>query len=512
MPGRHLSHDERRLSELWANPPTDLYRPYLESITVSGGLRGINGLLLPFRYPISALCGKNGVGKSTVLALAALAYHSPSGWQIPNWLYQPQAREATKSYYTFRDFFLRGAGDQSFDGVSVTWTYRSASPREPVRFKKSPRRWGSYSRRPEREVAFIPVSRMLTAHEISGIRSTFAEKPAEVAFSQLPDEAVKQLGHVMGTEYTQAEIHETRRHTFQRAHANATYTGFNMGGGESWVMNLLHTLHTMPRAGLLVIEEVEAGLHPEAQKRLAEVLVNFCLNRHTQIVCSTHSETFIDALPRQARILLRKSGDDHEALESPSTRFAISEMTGETRPELTVYCEDQSAKLLIEESLPHQLRSRCVIREVGGKATVIRQGVSHLRSGYEMSAVCIMDGDCAEGEISGWITSESAGLKIHQPEYLILPGGLPPERWVSEQLRFEAYRNYFAEQFQCSARDTDALIESFRSEIDHHNLGYSLSQRTGIEPMDCIRRTMRAVAPRHPQLDDLRGLVKRILD
>ena len=99
-----------------------------------------------------------------------------------------------------------------------------------------------------------------------------------------------------------------------------------------------------------------------------------------------------------------------------------------------------------------------------------------------MSAVCIMDGDCTEGEVSGWIASESAGFKSHQPEFLILPGELPPERWVTEQLRIEAYRDYFADQFQCSARDADALVESSRTEIDHHNLGYRLSQRTGIEP------------------------------
>ena len=105
MPGRHLSDDETGLLNLWNNPPPNLVRPFLGSVAVSGGLRGIAALLVPFRFPIAALCGKNGVGKSTILALAALAHHSPPGWNIPNWLYQPRSKSSDRSYYTFGDFF-----------------------------------------------------------------------------------------------------------------------------------------------------------------------------------------------------------------------------------------------------------------------------------------------------------------------------------------------------------------------------------------------------------------------
>ena len=78
MPGRSLSADETNLLDFWQNPPAAFPRPMLRRIEIGGGtgLRGIDGLFVPFRYPITALCGRNGVGKSTVLALAALAHHS----------------------------------------------------------------------------------------------------------------------------------------------------------------------------------------------------------------------------------------------------------------------------------------------------------------------------------------------------------------------------------------------------------------------------------------------------
>lgn len=41
-----------------------------------GQLRGLNRFVMEFKYPISVIAGKNGSGKSTVLALAACAYHN----------------------------------------------------------------------------------------------------------------------------------------------------------------------------------------------------------------------------------------------------------------------------------------------------------------------------------------------------------------------------------------------------------------------------------------------------
>ena len=383
---------------------------------------------------------------------------------------------------------------------------------DPVTFTKTSSRWGRYATRPEREVAFSPIGRLLPAHEVPGVRSAFAQHPQEFDSYKLSEQALDQLSYIMGREYSLAEVQETKRLTFQRVRSDAEFTGFNMGGGESWVMNLLHTLHGMPRGSLLVIEDIDAGLHPQAQVRLATVLVDLCLTRHMQVVCSTHSEPFLDALPRQARILLRKLGDEHEALESPSTRFAVYEMAGQVQPELTIYCEDMCARLLIEEALPHDVRVRCSVREVGDRNTVIRQGVSHLRSGYEMRVICVLDGDCSEAEIESAVDSESRSQERHRPDWLRLPGELAPERWIAEQLRLDTYRNRFAEQFDCSIGRANDLIASVHTELDHHNIGYRLNQMTSIESQDCIRRAMRSVAPVHPELDGLRDVVREKID
>ena len=509
MPGRHLNDAERSLSAFWDSPPPNIKRPYLESVAVSGGLRGIEGLLVPFRYPISAICGKNGVGKSTVLALAALAFHSPPDWNIPIWLYQPRFKAGGSSYYRFGDFFLRAGNDRTFDGVSVRWTYRGSVSVDPVTFTKSPSRWGRYKSRPEREVAFSPLGRLLSAHETAGLRTAFANQLPGVGASQLSLSAMQDLSYIMAKQYTMAEIQEVGRHTLQRARSGAEFTGFNMGSGESSAITLLQTLQGLPRGGLLVVEEIEAGLHPEAQKRLARILVRTCLERQAQIICSTHSEPFLDSLPRQARILLSKRGDEHEVFESPSTRSAMYEMLGEIQPELTIYCEDFTAKVLIEEALAYNLKVRSAVREIGSNVAVIRQGVSHMRSGYEMKALCVLDGDCSDSNVRRLVAAEGGNSDELQLVWTILPGGLSPEKWVTAQLDLPDYRARFAEQFNCSAAQAVTLIEKIAAEHDHHNLGYLLHQQTGFDQQDCVRRTMRAVAPVHPELDQLRDKIEK---
>jgi hypothetical protein len=275
---------------------------------------------------------------------------------------------------------------------------------------------------------------------------------------------------------------------------------------------LLHLLQRLPAGGLLVAEEIESGLHAEAQAKLARVLVDICLEKNTQIICSTHSGAFLDALPREARLLLERSHTGHQTFVAPSTRFAVHAMSGVAQPEVTIYCEDRAAEELVSAALPHKLRVRTQVQAVGSDATVIRQGVAHHRGAMPSRPICVLDGDCTDATVRGWIRSENAYTPACTPEYLILPAdGLPPERWVVRELQEEGYREEFARQFVCSGMDAALHIEALDAVADHHSVGHMLAKRTGLRSDDCLRRLMSAVAPRHPQLEPLRTAVAAAL-
>lgn len=514
MPGRRLSSDERALLGVWERGSDASVPAPLRSVAVGGGsgLRGLDGLLVPFRYPVTAICGANGVGKSTVLALCALAYQSPDGWFVHRGLTQPQHADATRSNYTFQDFFVQAHGDAPIVGVTVTWRYERSGGELSAAVTKNAQRWNGYASRPIRSVHFLPLGRIMPAHEITGVRSAFVTPPSAAELVSLNDASRAELSYIMGREYGAADIQRARRWTLQRCVAGSSYTAFNMGGGESCMIALLHLLQSLPDGGMLVVEEIEAGLHPQAQARLAERLVRVALRRRIQIICTTHSEVFLDALPRPARLLLRRHANEHVAFESPSTRFALADMSGRVQPELVIYCEDFVAAVLIEEALPAHVRSRVRIRDVGSSATVVRQAVSHVRSGLGIPQLCVLDGDCSDADLAGWLRAERGERTDLVIECAILPGtGLPPEKWALEQLRLEPYDAELAGQLGCALYEARSHVEAMAVDIDHHDAAFSLARRTGVERADCVRRMMRAFALRHPQLTALRARVESLL-
>ena len=67
-------------------------------------------------------------------------------------------------------------------------------------------------------------------------------------------------------------------HLFQVQRKKIIYTGFNIGAGENAVLQLLIELYTIGQGGMLVIDEIELGLHIAAQKALIRELLIRQLN------------------------------------------------------------------------------------------------------------------------------------------------------------------------------------------------------------------------------------------
>lgn len=519
MPGRRLSNAERSLADFWENPPANFPKPLLRSIAVDGdpGLRGVKRMTVPFLYPLTVVCGRNGVGKSTLLALATLSAKPPDGWS-PFWG-NTKPRGSQSINYAFRDFFHRTAGSPPMDGMQLTWVsmFRGNEIERTQRYNG--RRWVNVAdpgRNPNnlelgpREIDFIPISRIMPASELAALRSTFTgNEQAQVV--QLTPAAVQQLSFIMGKQYQSAEVRFAKGLVLPKCHSQADYTGFDMGGGEGSVILLLARLQDMPKGGLVIIEEVELALHQEAQVRLMEVLVSYCATRRLQIICTSHSEAVIDAVPRNARVLLSKLEDEHQATSAVSTRFAVHQMLGAVQPELEIITEDAFAAALVGEAIAGDLRPRVRIQDIGSNAVLARQAVANLRTRPDIACLSVFDGDCTEADVNGWIDSERAERALH-PSFLILPGnGVAPEKWVLQQLQVDAYRDLLALEIGCSAQIAAGHVAAMTVDLDHHDCGHTLHMRTGISRDEARRLVIKAVARSHPELDLLRARVKEML-
>ena len=214
-----------------------------------------------------------GCGKTTVLALSALGFHSPGGHLPLNARNRSKSGRAP-SYYTFSDFFFKGPGDPDIAGVEITWKYHGG---KEISIKKQTDKWMRYERRPDRPVHYLGVVRSIPAVEQSALRSHFKATNKSNKSWSLSGDFCARLTDIMGRPYDEAGVMSSNQYLMRRCMAGASYSSFNMGAGEDILIDLLYMLQETPEGSMIVVEEIELGLHPEALITLARHLQEITL-------------------------------------------------------------------------------------------------------------------------------------------------------------------------------------------------------------------------------------------
>jgi ABC-type branched-subunit amino acid transport system ATPase component len=250
-------------------------------VLTEGELRGINSLDIYFEYPITAIAGKNGAGKSTILALACCAYHNQkTGFKLPKRKY---------TYYTFSDFFVQHPEEVPPEGIEIhygiahnKWRKTEANPdpegvRYQRRWKSLGGKWNDYADRVRKNVVFLGIDRIVPHSERSQSRSySRAFKDAETRGWE--NKVKDAVGYVLGKTYEKFRYLEHSRYNLPIVQVgDIIYSGFNMGAGENALFEIFSTIYSCGNGSLLVIDEVELGLHAEAQRKFIERLKDVCL-------------------------------------------------------------------------------------------------------------------------------------------------------------------------------------------------------------------------------------------
>ena len=302
MPGRHLSSRERRLAKFWREPPASFEEPLLKGITLRGppSLRGIRDIHAPFDYPITAICGKNGAGKSTILGLAAFSARRPSAWSVsPRRV--PSVRPALRGMsFAWDEFFFRRPGDPTLAGLTVQFDYTHRGDDLQVSRVRTTNGWASVPdpgrsgtpRLPERPIDFVSLARIIPPGELRTLRRQSSGGLGGRVVS-LTEASVGAMSSIFEQPYDSVELHAERDVPLVHCSGTARYTGFDMGSGENSAVAIFGALERLPLGGLLLVEEIEHGFHPLAQKRLVDVLTEMVSGQKRQIICTTHSESLV---------------------------------------------------------------------------------------------------------------------------------------------------------------------------------------------------------------------------
>jgi predicted ATPase len=471
---------QKQLAFKWQTP---YFNQKLSSITFNDvGLRGVKDVSIQFNYPITAIAGANGIGKTTILQLIACLYHNKDKEHNP---YRFSNSKKAMPYYTFSDFFIHFRGEQKSENAEINYTVFQKGKERTHTLKKG-KKWNDYRLRPHRYSDFYGVSRVIPAHEFNTFKNTFSSTGTAFTQERLSVESTAMIRNILNKPLNSVDVNSSDKIVNFKLNSinldsGLSYSNFNMGAGEEVIIAMISRINELPNSSIVLIEELELGLHPKAQKVLIEKLFSIVYAKRLQLIFTTHSPFLFNAIPPEGKILLKKFDEKLEVIYAPSTSMAFSELVGETPAELTVYVEDHIAKMMLQELFSSSLLKRINLVDVGSKENVIRMVGAHYRNTLLGKAVGIADGDLTGQELISWYKKYvlKEGERFNdvfetnkERMFRKFAGTNAPEVYMLEKLKKD-------EKFMRAIDDSDEFKSFILYELDLkdlHNLFYVLSE------------------------------------
>jgi len=391
-----LSREMRLLQTKWQGGQG--WPKRLEWLEIKG-IRGWKGQRIELDFPIVAIVGENGVGKSTVLQAMASVY---KGDQFAS------------------DFFPDTPWDR-VRGATIEASIREGEKGSTVSSVRKPtNRWRGNPERIQRVVEYIDLRRIQPISARTGYARLAKSQNKETKFEAFDEATLDRLSHVMARKYENArlaitEFDETRSvPVLQRD--GSSFSGFHGGAGETAMAELLK--RRVQKYSIVLIDEVETSLHPRIQRRLVRDLANLCRDIECQFVLTTHSPYVLSELPSEARIYIMDGSAGKQIIKGVSPDFAMTKMDEEPHPEADIYAEDPRSAQLLKEiiiSRDRDLIGRLQFIPYG--AASVGRALGQMLDKFPRPSMVFLDGDQAVS-----------------PGCILLPGGDAPERVVFEGL------------------------------------------------------------------------------
>lgn len=484
----------------------------LLSLALKGAIRGVQNCKIKFNYPISIISGRNGSGKSTILSLAACAYHNKdSGFKL---------HEKENTYYTFSDFFIQSSEEIKPDGIQIwyeilhnKWNATSKLPNGigagfQKREKKKGGRWNNYERRVNRNVVFLGIDRIVPYSEKTVVK-TYNSKFKLGTRDGIEESIIDDVGYILDKDYSDLNFKKHGKYKLPLVvSSETTYSGFNMGAGENTLFELFHILHRLPKGSLIIIDEIELGLYDEAQRKLIERLKEICLSKHHQIIATSHSSEIIKSVPPEGRIHIESF--EFETILSPgiSAAYATGKLKGENSNELDIYVEDPIAEAFVRESLSFELRERVNIIPIGSSTAVLRQMSSRYKDLKHGNSITILDGDKSSKHtknINEFINNCESFPDTKSKELAndwiskrlnYLPGTNWPENYILKEIAKNDLTEFASSIGLQSERLRDIIYKSIRA--GKHNEFYDLSKSCNLNREYLISDALRCLKSQKP--------------
>ena len=357
------------------------------------------GTRVDFNFPLTALVGANGIGKSSLLhALWGMPY----GYSTVKFWFATELDPIEGTQKDPQRYFY-GHWNSDYGGVVETRKARLGAKRdywEPYRWSKAdgmaPMPDGKYEGKSKdrwnpvkRKVVYINLKAafgsfdryfyfddtfkgdkrdvmLLEARRLKRIKDENRQsyklgRGTERLFENrdLTLDEMKQVSSILGRTYDGARLIRHSLYPGSRGHdlsvvfrRGAEYSEAFAGTGEIAAVSVVVDVMAAPENSLILLDEPETSLHPGAQRALLRFLLEQIKLKHHQVVLSTHSSEFLEGLPHDAIKVFEDNGKMQARIlprSSPSAALMrLGKVPGNKR---RILVEDQIAELLVKEAM-----------------------------------------------------------------------------------------------------------------------------------------------------------------
>jgi len=427
---------ERRLRELWDNlQGKKPYLPHFLSGICLDGIRGFANLRVVFDYPVSVIAGGNTTGKSTLIFAAACAYKVP-GAGVRDFLPSTLFPDCPSTF---------GERQDVREEVKIEFNYLTLDGPRAMRWRRT-KDWNrsffgrKNASQPERQVYLRTPSNLNSPAEVRSAlnMSRLKSKPEETPLTAAQLEFVYQMLPFGYSEVVELSS-ENKNLLFAVQESGAAYSELHMAAGERAILQLSQGIAQLNGA-LVLIDEVEAGLHPRLQQQLMLHLQQLALRNDLQIIVTSHSPVVLDSVPFNGKIFLDREDAFGKVVVRPAYRDLVQNaIYGRSYEMLKLLCEDNIAEGILKgifDLLLPQERIEWELIQIGYDAgasefPVYARALAQVNQLQD--TVFILGGNQRGGEVEGEI-QKAAGRWVNIP-ILFLPGGGTPENWVWDRLK-----------------------------------------------------------------------------
>lgn len=467
----------------------DTYQKYLRRIRLQK-VRAFQDREVSFDFPVTAIVGPNGAGKTTILGAAGLIYKKAP----------PRRFFAKSGKYDASMQDWRIEYDVTDRSLQRSSTQRTAS------FRKA--KWNRDSL--DRDVVIFGVTRTVPASErkelVKALGSKFTAAHEEELSGAVASAAEWVLGKAM-TGFSRLSVDNAGKVTLLSASTpGGNYSEFHFGAGEASIIKMIAGIEAASDHSLILIEEIENGLHPVATRRMVEYLLDAAKRKSAQVIFTTHSNEALDPLPDRA-IWATYAG---EVLQGRLDVRALRTMTGQVDAALAVYVEDSFAEKMVATAFRAQgIRLDGIqIHAMGGEGNA--RAVNKQRNldpASTFPSICVLDGD-------------QAHHRSDDDAIYILPGSGAPDSyvfdWIHQNLNSNAARLTAALGVPLArqAEVVDTLNRRKNTNQDRHIIFAQIGEDLGMLPEEYVKQAfLNEWANTDPAavqfIDDLRPVLTR---